>query len=110
MLNGGPLKLIDKFTYIGSCIKSTESDVKISLAKALTDISGPSNIWKSDLCDKIKRGFFQTTVWVHHNDPEKMHKEKHRRKLHKNATRYIEQILETTPHEITAIQPLTSHL
>ena len=33
-LNGGPLKLIDKFTYLNSCVSSTESDVKMRWAKA----------------------------------------------------------------------------
>ena len=32
-LNGGSLKLVDKFTYLSSNISSTESDIKMCLAK-----------------------------------------------------------------------------
>ena len=35
-LNGGSLKLIDKFKYLGSRISSTESDIKGFLAKVLS--------------------------------------------------------------------------
>ena len=51
-----------------------------------------------------------TTVWMHHMETNKMHKEKERWKLHKNVTSYFEQILETTSHKTVAVQPLTSHL
>ena len=54
-LNGGHLKLIDKFTYLGCSISSTERDVNMCLAKAWTAIDWLSIIWKSDLSDKIKR-------------------------------------------------------
>ena len=57
-LNSEPLKLSDEFTYIGSNISSTENDVKKRQAKDLTDIEKLSVIWKSDLSEKIKRGFF----------------------------------------------------
>ena len=30
--------------------------------------------------------------------------------LHKNVTSYIEQLLEATPHETTAVWPITPHL
>ena len=53
-LNGRPLKLVDKFTYLGSNISSTESDVNINLAKTWTAINRISIIWKSDLSDEIK--------------------------------------------------------
>ena len=42
-------------------------------------------------------------------DTDKMPREKARWELHKNATSYIEQILEETPHKTTAVQPLTSY-
>ena len=61
-LNSGSLKLVDKFTYLGSCISLTESDIKIPLAKEWTAIDRSSIIWKSDLTNKIKRNFFQTAV------------------------------------------------
>ena len=44
-----------------------------------------------------------TTVWMHHMDTNKMHREKARGELHKKAMSYLEQILETTPNKITAV-------
>ena len=37
-LNGKPLKLVDKITYLGSNISSTESNVNIHIAKGLPAI------------------------------------------------------------------------
>ena len=63
MLNGSSLKLVDKFTYQGSSVSSTETDINMRLAKAKTAIDRLSYvIWKSDLTDKIKRSFFQAIV------------------------------------------------
>ena len=56
---GDPVKLVDKFTYLGSSVSSTENDISTQLAKALTAIDRLSVTWKSDLTDKIKRSFFQ---------------------------------------------------
>ena len=61
-LNGSSLKLVDKFTYLGSSVSSTETDINTRLTKAWTAIDRLSVIWKSDLTDKIKRGFFQAAV------------------------------------------------
>ena len=61
-LNGNSLKLVDKFTYLGSSVSSTETDIDMRLAKAWTAIDWLSVIWKSDLTDKIKRSFFQAAV------------------------------------------------
>ena len=61
-LNGSPLKPIDKFTYLGSSVSSTETDINTQLAKAWAAIDKLSVIWKSDLTDKMKRSFFQTVV------------------------------------------------
>ena len=61
-LEGSPLKLVDKFTYRGSSVDSTEKDIKTRLAKASTAINRLSIIWKSDLTDKMKRSFFQAAV------------------------------------------------
>ena len=41
---------------------------------------------------------------------DKTYREKARRKLHQNATSYIEQILNATSREKTAARPLTSRL
>ena len=73
-LNGSSLKLIDKFTYQGSSVSSTETDINTRLAKARTAIDWLSIIWKSDLTDKIKRSFFSscgcidTDEWMHYID------------------------------------------
>ena len=56
------LKLVDKFTYLGSSVASTEKDINTQLTKAWTAIDRLSIIWKSDLTDKIKRSFFQAAV------------------------------------------------
>ena len=61
-LEGTPLKLVDKFTYLGSSVESTEKDIETGLTKAWTAINRLSIIWKSDLTDKMKRSFFQAAV------------------------------------------------
>ena len=64
ILNGCPLKLVDKFKYLGSSISSTENDVNVCLAKTWTAIDWLSIIWKSDLSDKIKLDSFQAAVSI----------------------------------------------
>ena len=61
-LNSSSLKLVDKFTYLGSSVWSTETDMNTWLAKAWTAIDKLLVIWKSDLTDKIKSSFFQAVV------------------------------------------------
>ena len=61
-LNGGSLKLVDKFTYLGSRVSSTETDINTGLAKSWTTIDWQSIIWKSDLTNKIRRSVFQDAV------------------------------------------------
>ena len=114
-LNGSTLKLVDKFTYLGSSVSSTETDINMWLGKAWTAIDRFSVIWKSDLTDKMKCNFFQAaivsillygcTTWTLTKQMEK--------KLDGNCTRMlranIEQVLETTPHKTAVIQPPTTH-
>ena len=45
---------------------------------------------------------FNTTVWMHPEKANKTYKEKAWRELHKNATSYIEQILEQPRNNCTA--------
>ena len=83
-------------------------------AKAWTGIDRLSIIRKSDLFDKIKCNFFQAavvsiilnecTTWTLTN------REKAKRELHKNATSYIEGILEAIFHKTAAVRPSASHL
>ena len=61
-LDGTSLKLVDKFTYLGSSVSSTEKDIDTRLTKAWTAIDKLSVKWKSDLTDEMKRSFFQAAV------------------------------------------------
>ena len=102
----GSVKLVDKFTYLGCSVSSTEKDIDTRLAKAWTSNDRLSVIWKSDLTDKMKRSFFQAavlsillcgcTTWTLTKRMEK--------KLDN-----IEQVLEATPHKAAAVQPPNSY-
>ena len=61
-LDWASLKLLDKFTYLGSSVSSTEKDIDMRLTKAWTAIDKLSIIWKSNLTDKMKRSFFQAAL------------------------------------------------
>ena len=52
-LDGTSLKLVHKFSYLGSSVLSTEKDIDTRLSKAWTAIDRLSIIWKSDLTDKF---------------------------------------------------------
>ena len=60
--DGTSLKLVDKFTYQGSSVSSTEKIIDTRLTKAWAAIDRLSIIWKSDLTDKMKRSFFHAAV------------------------------------------------
>ena len=53
---------IDKFTYLGSSVSSTEKDIDTRLTKAWKAINRLSIIWKAGLTAKMKRSFFQAAV------------------------------------------------
>ena len=107
-LDGNSLKLVDKFTYLGSSVSSTEKNIDTQLTKL-------SNIWKSDLTDKMKRSFFQAavvsillygcTTWTLTKRPEK--------KLDGNYTRTLRAILNKSwrqhPHKAPTVRPPTTH-
>ena len=61
-LGGTSLRLVDKFTYLGSSVSSIEKDIDTQLTKAWTAIDRLSIIWRSDLTDKMKCSFFQAAV------------------------------------------------
>ena len=73
-LNGISLKLVNKITFQGNSVSSTEIDINMQLAKTWTAIDRLSVIWKSDLTDWIKRSFFlssdcvDTAIWMHYMD------------------------------------------
>ena len=110
-LNGSSLKLIDKFTYLGSRVSSTEKDIDMRLAKSWTAIDSLSVIWKSDLTDKIKCSFFQAAVvsillygctrWTLTKRMEK--------KLDGNYTRMLRAILNKSWRQHPTKQQLYSH-
>ena len=114
-LDGTSLKLVDKFTYLGSSVSSTEKDIDTRLTKAWIAINRLSIIRKSDLTDKMKRSFFQAavvsillygcTTWTLTKRLEK----KLDAELHKNTAINIEQVLEATPHKAPTIRPPASH-
>ena len=113
-LSGEHLRLEDKFMYFGSSVSSTESDVNICLVKAWTAFDRLSIIWKSDLSYKKPQKFLpscgciSTTVWMHLMHANKMQREKTRWELHKNATSYLEEILEAAAHKTVYVRPLIS--
>ena len=47
---------------------------------------------------------------MYHMDADYAYKEEVRREWHKNATSYIEQMLEATSHKTAAVGPPTFHL
>ena len=69
-LNWSSLKLVNKFTYLGSSVSSTETGINTRLGKGWTATDRLSVIWMSDLTDKIKRSFFlnsgriETVIWM----------------------------------------------
>ena len=75
-VTGRSLKLVDKFTYLGSSVSSTENNINMRLVKPWTTINRLSVIWKSDQSDKIKHSFFpscgcvNTAVWMYHMDAD----------------------------------------
>ena len=114
-IDGSSLKQVDKFTYLGSSVSSTEKDIDTWLTKAWIAIDKLSIIWKSDLTNKMKRSFFpssgriDTAIWMHYLDANKTAGEKARQQLHKDAASNIEQVLEATPHKAPTIRPSTSY-
>ena len=114
-LNSSPLKLVDKFTYLGSSVSSIETNLNTRLAKAWAAIDRLSVIWKLDLTDKMKRSFFQAavvsillygcTTWTLNKRMEK----KLDGNYTKNAASNTEQVLEATPHKAVAVRPPISH-
>ena len=109
-LEGTPLKLVDKFTYLGSNVESTEKDIDTRLTKASTAINRLSIIWKSDLTDKMKQflpgsGHIDTAIWIHYMDANKTAGEEARRQLHKNAACNLEQVPVAAPHKTPTVRP-----
>ena len=111
-LDGTSLKLVDKFTYLGSSVLSTEKDIDTWLTKTWTAIDKLSIIWKSDLTDKMKHSFFLEafvsiklygcTTWTLTKRLEK--------KLDGNYTRMLRPILNKSWRQNTTRHQLYGHL
>ena len=111
-IDGSSLKLVDKFTYLGSSVSSTEKDINARLKKEWIAIDKLSIIWKSDLTDKMKRSFFQAaivsillygyTTWTLTKRPEK--------KLDGNYTRMLRAILNKSWRQHPTKHQLYGHL
>ena len=103
---------MDKFTYLGSSVSSTEKDIDTRITKAWTAIDSLSIIWKLDLTDKMKRSFFQEavvlillygcTTWTLRKRAEK--------KLDANYTRMLRVILNKSWRKHPTRHQLYSHL
>ena len=110
------LKLLDKFTYLGSSVSSTEADIDMRLTKVWTAIDKLSVLWKPDLTDAMKCSFFQAaimlillygcTTWTRTKRMEK--------KLDSNYTRILQAILNkswrqhpTKPQLYVHLPPIT---
>ena len=111
-LEGTSLKLVDKFTYLGSSVSSTEKDIDTRLTKAWTAIDKLSIIWKSNPTDKMKGSFSQAAVvslllygciiWTLRKRLEK--------KLDGNYTRMLRAILNKSWRQHPTKNQLYSHL
>ena len=111
-LDGTSLKLVDKFTYLGSSVSSTEKDIDTQLTKAWTVIDRLSIVWKANLTDNMKRSFFQTavvsillygcTTWTLTKRLEK--------KLDDNCTRMLRAILNKSRQQHPTRHQLYGHL
>ena len=111
-LEGTLLKLVDKFTYLGSSVESTEKDIETRLTKAWTAIYRLSIIWKSDLTDKMKRRFFQaavTSILLYGCTTWMLTKRLEKKLDGKNATCNLEEVLAATPHKTPTVRPPASY-
>ena len=111
-LNGRSLKLVDKFTYLGNSVSSTETDINTWLAKAWTAIDRLSVIWKSNTTDKIKRGFFQAAVMsiLLYGCTTWMLTKRREENPDSNYTRMLQSILNKSRRQHCTKQQLYGHL
>ena len=110
-LNGSSLKLVDKFTYLGSSVSSTKTDIDTRLAKAWTAINRLLVIWKSDLTDKMKCSFLQAAVMsiLLYGCTTWMLTKRMEKKLDGNYTRMLWAILNKSWRQHLTKQQLYSH-
>ena len=61
-LNGSSLKLVDKLTFLGNTVSSTETYIDMRRINVWTSTDRLSVIWKSHLADKMKLSFFPAAI------------------------------------------------
>ena len=103
-LNAGSLKLVDKFTYLGSGISSTENDISMWLTKAWSAIDRLLVIWKSDWSNKIK-SCGCVLLWMYHLDTKCIKK-----KLDGNCWKILRAISNKSWKQYPTKQQLYCHL
>ena len=110
--NSSSLKLVDRFTYLGSSVSSNKIDINTQLAKAWTAINKLSVIWKQDLTDKMKRSFFQAAVVsiLLYGCTTKTLTKHMEKKLDGNYTRILQAILNKSWAQHPTKQQLFGHL
>ena len=106
------IKLVDKFTYIGSSISATEKHIDTRLTKAWTAIDKLLMIWKSNLTDKKKCSFFQavTVSILLYGCNTCMRTKRLEKKLDDNYTRMLRAILNKSWRQHPTRQQLYGHL
>ena len=111
-LNGSTLKPVDKFTYRGSSVSSTETDIDTRLTKAWTANDRLSVIWKSELTDKMKRRFFQAAVVsiLPYGCTTRTQTKRLEKKLDGNYTRMLRAILNKSWRQHITRHQLYGHL
>ena len=110
-LDGTSLKLVDKFTYLGSSVSSTEKDIDTRLTK-WTAIDRLSIIWKSDLTNKTKRSLFQAAVVsiLRYGCTTWTLTKRLKKKLDGNCTRMLQAILKKSLRQHPTKHQLYGHL
>ena len=111
-LYGSSLKLVDKFTYLGSSVSSTGKDIDTQLTKAGTASDRLSIICKSDLTDKMKHSFFQAAVvsLLLYGCTTVTLTKRLEKKLHGNYTRLLRAILNKSWRQHPTKHQLYGHL
>ena len=109
-LDGIPLKLVDKLTYLGSSVSSTEKDIDTRLTKPWTAINSYRSYRNQTWPIKWNAvSFRQLSYRYCYMDSNKTAKEEARRQLHKNVASNIEQVLAATLHKTPTVRPPGSH-
>ena len=110
-LNGNPLELVDKFTYLGSRVSSTETDINTRLTKAWAAIDILLVISKSELTDKMKTQFFKAAVVsiLLYGCTTRTLAKQMEKKLDGNYTRMLRAILNKSWRQHPAVRLPTTH-